>query len=393
MKNVVIVGAGASGVVSAIFSARGGNKVTILEKENIPLKKILVTGNGKCNYHNENNELFHFHSSEKEEIKKIINEKNLKDISLFFDSIGLVPKIKNGYYYPYSSLAATVREALLKECEVLGVDIKTNFNVTKIEKKEKYFVNGIGADVVIISSGGLSFIKSDYNGYDLISKHSIVKPFPSLVKINGNETYFKKWEKIRCEVILSLYDNSKLLRKEQGELQLTSTGISGICAFNLSSLVGSMFRENKKPFIEINFIPFLKEELISYLEKRSEILKGRNMLELLEGILHYKLVKVILNLSKIKENAFFKDLSLDEKKKLEFYLKKFPFYPSNLGDFNSSQVTNGGVKLSEVDENMKSLKYEDLYLTGEILDLNGDCGGYNLTGFFITGMLAGRDIK
>lgn len=400
MKHVVIVGAGASGLVSAIYAAKGGNKVTILERNTSSLKKLLITGNGKCNYFNEDMNLSHFHSSNNDLLQNIINDENIKEITSFFDKIGIVPKIKNGYYYPSSNMAVSFKNALLKEAMLLGVQIKNDAFVTDIIKKDKFIISTnkekIEADVVILACGGMAAPKtgSDGSGYNLATNfnHTLIKPRPALVKLNGNETYFKDWDKIRCDAKISLYENDTLIKEEKGELQLTSSGISGVCVFNLSNY----FNKGRK--VLINFIPFINskniEDVLTFLEKRSNLVTGRNIEELLEGIINYKLVKIILKKSNIDSFKYYDELSKKEKYNLAKSLFSFEIYIKETGTFDEAQVTKGGIPLDEININtMESLKEKDLYITGEMLDVNGDCGGYNLTFAFISGMLAGRGVK
>jgi len=400
MKQVVVIGAGASGIVSAIYAAKNGNKVTILERNTSSLKKLLITGNGKCNYFNENMNLSHFHSSNNNVLQNIINDENIKEITSFFDKIGIVPKIKNGYYYPSSNMALSVKNALLKEAKLLNVEIRNDVLVTDIVKKDKFIINPtsekIEADIVILSCGGMAAPKtgSDGSGYKFATSfnHSLINPRPALVKLNANESYFKDWDKIRCDAKVSLYEGDILIKEEIGELQLTSTGISGVCVFNLSNY----FNKGRK--VLINFIPFINskniEDVLTFLEERSNLVTGRNIEELLEGIINYKLVKVILKKANIDNLKYYEELSKKEKYNLAKNLFSFEIYIKETGTFDEAQVTKGGIPLDEININtMESLKEKDLYITGEMLDVNGDCGGYNLTFAFISGMLAGRNIK
>lgn len=406
MKNVIVVGGGASGLVAAIYAAKGGNNVTIIERNNTPLKKLLITGNGKCNYFNENMDLSHYHSSNKENLENIINAKNIKEILEFFGSIGIIPKIKNGYYYPCSNMALSIKNALLKEAELYSIKIINNLLITEIKKENKFIIKGdkesIEADAIILATGGMAAPKtgSDGNGYKLAQRfnHSVIKPFPSLVKLKGKGNYFKAWDKVRCEAILSLYENNQFIKEEKGELQLTDEGISGVCAFNLSTYIARGLEKKKEEKVLINFVPFFNctsiSEVLSFLEKRSEVVTGRTVEELLESVLNYKVLKVLLDTAGINPLKYYDELNKKEKYSLAENLFAFPLIINNVGTFEEAQVSSGGIPLSEIDtQNMESKKTEDLYLIGELLDVNGDCGGYNLAFAFITGMLAGKDIK
>ncbi len=401
MSKTLIIGAGASGLACAICAARNGNKVILLERNSSSCKKILVTGNGRCNYFNIDQDIHHYHSSSNV-IGKIINKSNLDEILLFFDSIGIVPRIKNGYYYPYSNQAVSMKEALLTEAKLLNISIITNYLVKKIEKiNEEFIINDdIKCDNLILSTGGNAYPKtgSDGMGYDFASKfgHTIIKPLPALVQLKSNEKCLKKLCGIRCDAKISLYEGNKLLKEETGELQLTDYGISGICVFNLSYLVSRNLENNKKVHVIINFLPFLnkKDDFIKYMDNRNKKIKSRTVKELFDGILNYKLVNALLKKANINVNKYYNDLDNDEKEELAKNIIEFKLEITGTNSFDKSQVTTGGVSLDEINLNtMESLKVKKLYLTGELLDVDADCGGYNLTFAFISGIKAGKAIK
>ena len=244
MKKVVIIGGGASGLVAAIYAARKGDDVTILERNNSVGKKILMTGNGKCNYFNKDQSLDHYDSFDKAHVIEIINGSNLKEVLKLFDSLGIVPKIKNGYYYPNSMQAVSIKEVLLLECKLLNVKIRINTLVNKIIKKDKFIINPdedkIEADKVIIATGSKAAPKtgSDGIGYELARSlgHKVIPPLPALVQLIGNEKYFKEWNGIRSDAKVTLLVGGKKVKAEKGEIQLTNYGISGICVFNISGI-------------------------------------------------------------------------------------------------------------------------------------------------------------
>lgn len=400
---VVVIGAGASGLVSAIYAAKQGNEVVLLERNQNPAKKLLMTGNGRCNYFNSDMDLKHYHSNNKEILNYIITPSNQKEILDFFSNIGIVPKIKNGYFYPYSNKAVSIKDALIKECELLNVNITTDFLVEKIIKEDKFIIKSndkeIFADKIILALGSKAYPNtgSDGIGYELAQSfnHTIIKPLPSLTGLVAKETYLNTWAGVRHEVKLTLLENDEIIKEEQGELQFTDYGISGICAFNLSSYISKGLDQNKKEQVLINFIPGLElntiDEVINYLNIRSEKIAGRTLFELLEGLLDYKLIKVILERSNINPEKYLEELNKKEKYKLAENLISFKLNIIDTKSFNNAQVCIGGVPLNEINpKTMESTIVKDLYIIGELLDVNGDCGGYNLAFAFITGMLAGK---
>lgn len=402
MKRVVVIGAGPSGLLASIYASYNDCDVTILERNHTTLKKLLLTGNGKCNYYNDNQDLSNYNSDNRDLISKIINEDNLKEIESFFDKIGLVPKIKNGLYYPCTNLAVTVKSILLKEAETCGVRILTDFYVENIKKKNDIFIinensDDIEADVIIISTGSKAYPKSgsDGNGYELLKSfnHTIIEPKPSLVQLVCKGQYFKELNGIRCDVKLKHYENNKFIKEEQGELQLTDYGLSGICVFNLSGRIKKGLSYGYDEKIYIDFLPNI-EDKEKYLIERNNKLKNRTILELLEGIVNYKLVKEILKKYKISENISFDELNNKQIKTIIENLSNMEVSVVDTKSFDNAQVCSGGVPLNEINlETMESKLVKDLYIVGEIIDIDGLCGGYNLTNAWITGMLAGRNIK
>ena len=397
---VVVIGGGASGLVSAITMARRGIDVDIIEKNSSTCKKILITGAGRCNYFNADINLKHYRSSNNIILKNIINDNNCKKVLSFFESIGIVPRIKNGYYYPYSNTAATIKNLLLVEAEKLGINIKTDTIVTEIKKQKQFILttnNGdIYCDKVVISTGSKASIKNEeYNGYDLLKKlgHHIVKPLPALVMLKSNVSYLKEWAGIRCDARVDLYENSQLLASEMGEVQLTDYGISGICVMNLSGQISRGLDKKCCECLKINFIPYIdKMDAYNYLDRRNATLKNRTIIELLESIINYKLLYVILKKCKIKINSKWNDLSMIDKNKLIDNIFSFDLPITGTKDFISAQVVTGGLSLNEVNACLESRFVKDLYISGELLDVDGDCGGYNLGFAWLSGIVVGENI-
>lgn len=406
MSKVVIVGGGASGLVAAIYAARKENDVLILEKKEVVGKKILATGNGRCNYFNSDQNIEHFKSAENERIKDVINKENQNEILDFFYDIGIEPKIKNGYYYPLSNQAVTVRDALLKEAQMLNVEIKTETNVQNIAKEGQKFVifnseEKIYADKVILACGSKATLKNDYdaNGYKLCEEFGIdiVKPLPALVQLKGKEKFFKKWNGIRADAKVELYENGIKKIEDVGEIQLTDYGISGICVFNLSGMAIRGLDKGNKEQVKINFLFNIglneKEDFVKWMDMRNERIQDRTICELLYGVLNKKLVDILLKEANVDESLVWNNLS--EKEKIEFARMivdlKIDITGSN--SFDKAQVCSGGVSLKEMNLlTMESKKVQDLFIVGELLDVNGDCGGYNLEWAWITGMIAGKSV-
>ena len=394
--DIVIIGGGASGLVAAITASKNkNNKVTLIEKNQTLGKKILATGNGKCNYYNSDQNLSHYNSTNTNLIKEIITKENTKEIEEFFSKLGIIPKIKNGYYYPFSNQATTIKNALVREVEK-NTKVLLETTVEKIDKAKNKFIiktnNGvIECDKVIIATGSKASPKtgSTGEGYKFLKdfNHTIIEVLPALVQLKTKGNFLKDWSGIRTDVEVSLYINNKNIKSDQGEIQLTNYGVSGICIFNLSRFVPIALNNNAKVEVKINFLPFTNtpEDLLKDLNNNNSIN------DILEGILNNKLVSVILNKSSINKNKKYNELSSKEKEILIENLTNFTVEVIGTNSYEECQICSGGVPLSEINtKTMESKIINNLHIVGELLDVDGDCGGYNLTFAWITGLLAGK---
>ena len=397
----IIIGGGCSGVIAAIKAKNKDNEVIILERNNTLLKKLLLTGNGRCNYFNENYSIDNYHSNNIDLVNEFISDKNIVMAKEFFDNLGIVPKIKNGYYYPYSNQATSIKDILVNEINRLGIKVIYDTYVEDIEKKDKFIIKTnnkeYACDKLILATGSFAYPKtgSDGKGYSILEKlgHTIIEPVPALVQLNANSKYLKEWDGVRSDVYLELFEDGNYLSKEEGEIQFTKYGLSGICIFNLSHFISRGLLENKKYTVKINFVPFIKTLISPWLYNYSKKNKEKAIYCLLEGFLNKKLIPIILKESNIKANKKYDELTKEEKIKLINSLRHFKVEITSTKGFDSSQVCNGGVSLDEININtMESNIIKDLYIVGELLDINGNCGGYNLTECWISGLLSGKDI-
>ena len=403
MAKIAIIGGGAAGLTASINAAKN-NQVTIFERNSICGKKITITGNGKCNYWNENQDISNYHSDDPEQLNNFFDDRIFQETKAFFKKIGLIPFIKDGYYYPYSKQAISVRNALERTALKCGVEIKKDFLVTDIIKKEdSFFINpqneNLKFDKVIITSGSKCAPKtgSDGLGYQLAASfsHKIIKPRPALVQLVSDANFLKRWAKIRCEALVKLYNENKELTKDRGEIQLTDYGVSGICVFNISYLVPKLLEKKQNIFLHINFLPFLSqktfEEIFTFFNDRSQEFSRNTLDEMLEELIPYQLVDVLLKEAKIKKELTWQKLNYNDQKRLILTLTDFSLKIVDTLTFNEAQCASGGVSLKEIDmKTMESKKVKNLYFAGEILDVNGNCGGYNLGFAFMSGIKAGK---
>ena len=382
MKRIIIVGAGAAGMLAAIHAKTKDNQVILIERNTNCGKKILITGNGKCNYLNDDFNISHYRSDNLEFLENIITEENKKLLISEFKKIGIEPKIKNGYYYPMSNTSISIQNALLLTLKQKGIEIITNTTITDIKKiNNKFILNDkFTCDKLIIAAGSSACPKCGTDGtiYDALKPLGlkIKKPLPALVQLKSEGKFLKEWAGIRCDCELSLFENDKLIKKSIGEVQLTDYGISGICTFQLSSDCIRGLDSGKKEVIKINFLPDIKDFDTFYLN-RVKLLKGRNDIELFEGLINYKLLYVLF-----KHNKNIKEA-----------LTSFSLEITGYNGFDKAQVASGGIKLTEINDNFECKNIKDLYIIGEALDVDGDCGGYNLAFAFLSGIIAGENIK
>ena len=382
MKRIIIVGAGAAGMLAAIHAKTKDNQVILIERNTNCGKKILITGNGKCNYLNDDFNISHYRSDNLEFLENIITEENKKLLIFEFKKIGIEPKIKNGYYYPMSNTSISIQNALLLTLKQKEIEIITNTTITDIKKiNNKFILNDkFTCDKLIIAAGSSACPKCGTDGtiYDALKPLGlkIKKPLPALVQLKSEGKFLKEWAGIRCDCELSLYENDKLIKKSIGEVQLTDYGISGICTFQLSSDCIRGLDSGKKEVIKMNFLPDIKDFDTFYLN-RVKLLKGRNDIELFEGLINYKLLYVLF-----KHNKNIKEA-----------LTSFSLEITGYNGFDKAQVASGGIKLTEINDNFECKNIKDLYIVGEALDVDGDCGGYNLAFAFLSGIIAGESIK
>ena len=391
MNKIVVVGGGFSGLVSAISAKKDNNEVIVLEKRNIVGKKILVTGNGRCNYYNEVQENKFYHSSNEDFVSDIKDDTHM--VLDFYNNLGIIPYVKDGYYYPYSKEASTIRNALEKKCNELGIKIITDYKVESIKKENDSFIinNDITCDKVIVGTGSIAYYKDDEQliGYNIAKSfgHSIIKLLPSLVQLKGNGNYYKKWAGVRSDAIVSLYVDNYLINKEKGEVMLTDYGLSGICIFNLSGHASRSLDLGLDVRVDINFLPWLNENIYKFLENRDGSIEY-----VLSGMLNSKLVSLILELCNINKDKLFKDLSDSEKDLLVDHLLNFKVNINGVNDFDKAQVVSGGIDTKEIDKDTYESKLvKGLYFVGEILDVDAICGGYNITFATLSGIKAGSD--
>lgn len=386
--DIIIVGGGASGLLAGIEAARAGAHVTVLEKNEKPGKKILASGNGHCNLTNIVQGPEFYRGENPNFAWNIINEFGHFDVMRYFTDLGIYTKNKNDYIYPYSEQASSVLEVLLMEANHLDVKIKTREEVLDIVKiNDKFELKTTTwvyeADKVIVATGSPASTNTDdaESIYTLVEKlgHSLVKPLPALVALKGVGNYFGKWSGVRMTGAATLLVDDEPIITTKGELQFTDYGISGIPIFSLSRYAVRAIDEGKRAIIVLDLMSdFTEEFLVGMLEERMEKCPYKSLSDSLIGLLPKKMIPIVAN----------KAETLAE---VATWIKCFPILVKGAYSLQQAQVVSGGVNTEEIHpRTLESRKVPGLYLTGEVVDIDGDCGGYNLQWAWSTGIIAGR---
>ena len=398
---IAVIGGGASGLIAAITARKAGKKVTILERKERILKKVLVTGNGRCNLTNARASISNYFGKNILLIENILNNFTPQNVMDFFYELGVIcNEEERGKVYPLSGQASSVVDALRFEAEKLGIKIETEFYVRKIEKdgfKFKIFSEDkrkIEANRVILSTGGQSYpeLGSNGSGFQLAKDfgHSITKLSPAIVQLKTEKYQVKGLQGIKADTSVTAYGDNKKICTYNGELLFTDYGISGNVVFNISFVMPLY----KNVEFEIDFMKkFDYNELYELLRKRKKIMAHLTMENYFNGMINKKLGQFLSKMSGIEKlSKPVKNLNDNEIKKLCTSLKKYRINILETTGFKNAQVTAGGISLDEVNtDTLESKIIKGLYFSGEVLDVYGECGGFNLQWAWASGYIAGKN--
>lgn len=400
VKSIAVVGAGASGMMAAVWAARAGAKVTVYERNDRVGKKILATGNGKCNFSNEKMGSAWYFGSGKAMIDDIYQSFGLKETMKFYEELGMRIRNRNGYLYPASEQAATVLDVLRYEMQRLAVTIHTGQQVMGIRKlkdgiqlemqdHQKYQY-----DAVILACGGMAAPKtgSDGQGIRLAERlgHHIIPIVPALTALRCKEGFYKQVSGVRCDAELTLWISGQKVCTERGELQLTDYGISGIPVFQFSREAAYAVQNQKCTTVEIDFLPDYEDnEYTSFWKKRWTAQADQTMEQFVTGIVNKKVGLLLLKLADIKETERAENVPKAKRNKLSSLFRSFRVEVRSTNSYEQAQVSAGGVDCREVTSRMESKLVRGLYFAGEMLDVDGICGGYNLQWAWSSGAVAG----
>lgn len=403
MYDVIIIGAGASGLMAAAAAASKGARVALLEHKDDIGKKILATGNGRCNFTNTDMSVNKFHGS-KALIKNGLSQFNYSDTICFFKELGIPAYDNAGYIYPNSRQAASVVAAFRMELMRLHVDVKTGINITDIKPADDRTGYCIQTDKgsfkskrLIIACGLTASPKlgSDGSLFRQIEAlgHHIQKPLPALCGFSCDGLNFKKITGVRCDATVASVIDGQMTEQNTGELQLADYGISGIPVFQISSLMSRALNKGQKVEVIIDFLPaFSDDELNGYIKDRSiTTTDNRSLNEMLNGLLNNKLLLELIHKSGVSPDKKGRLLTDDDCKSLTRSIKHTAVSVKKPRGAEFAQVCTGGIYTKEIDvRTLESKIHPGLYFCGELLDVDGICGGYNLQWAWTSGYIAGE---
>lgn len=402
MRHVAVIGGGAAGIMAAITAAREGAKVTILEQKEKIGKKILSTGNGRCNFTNTYQTPECYRSDNPDFAWKVLQQFDVEKTLSFFKELGIYPKNRNGYLYPYSDQASAVLELLQMEVARLGIRVMTETKCQNIvPTKRGYRIDTnhskVTADRVILACGSKAapVTGSDGSGYQLAKQlgHRMVPVLPALVQLRCAEKFYKSISGVRVQGTVSIYADGVLCASDTGEIQLTNYGISGIPVFQVSRYAARALYQKQSVTARLNFMPDMSEtEFLSFLKDRIALRPDKTVEEFLIGLFPKKLCELWVRFSRLSKDSRVADLSEIQLQKLCALIQSLRTQITETNPFEQAQICCGGVDTTEINpRTLESCIHPGIYFAGELLDVDGICGGYNLQWAWSSGYVAGKE--
>lgn len=401
---IIIIGGGASGIIASITAKDMGKDTAILEGSSRIGQKILTTGNGRCNITNRNITSSRFHSKNPDFFNYALNNFTVEDTTNFFYSLGLpLTTLEGDKMYPLSLQASSVLDVFRMALEDRNIPVYLNSKVKDIKKNSKGFKitttpgKIYECNKLILCCGGKSAPStgSDGSGFSLAMalNHSIVNPVPALVQLKLAYKNLKSLSGIKFNGFAEIIINKTSIKKEFGEILFTDYGISGPPILQLSRIASWALSEGNSVYMTIDMMPDLsKENLIEFLENHWGIFSYRSVLNSFVGLINKKMIPILLkeaSISNIHKPCY--ELDWNEKQNIFTLLKNWTFEVCDTNSFKNSQVTAGGINTVEVNPNtLESNLVKNLYFAGELLDVDGDCGGFNLQWAWSSGFIAGK---
>ena len=403
--SLIIIGGGASGLTSALVAKDFGIDVAVIEGTDRVGKKILTTGNGRCNISNVNINDNRYHSENPSFQAHTLDSFNIKDTINFFDCLGIpLITLESGKMFPMSMQASSVIDILRFSLEEKKIPVYTNTKAKEIiKKKDGFKIYTSNNDLyecekLIIATGGKSAPKtgSDGSGYTLAKQlgHSVISQVPALVQLKLNYDRLKALSGVKFDGYAEISINHESVQKEFGEILFTDYGISGPPILQLSRTASYGLSKNNKVSLKIDMLPTIKyEDLLEFLNNHWSTFSARSVSDSFIGIIHKKIIPIMLKEAKVEDiHKPCCDLQIDEKNAICNLLKQWQFEVSGTNSFANAQVTAGGINTKEInDKTLESNITKGLFFAGEILDVDGDCGGFNLQWAWSSGAIAGRN--
>ncbi|MFR8505705.1 MAG: NAD(P)/FAD-dependent oxidoreductase [Peptoniphilus sp.] len=393
--DIIIIGAGASGIVTAINAKNENNRVILLEKNDRIGKKLLATGNGRCNYTNMN--LSEKNYSSPDFVKRTLEDFSNEDLINYFRILGLESTLDGNRVYPISLKANSVLNILIYWLEKKGIEVKTKSQVKEIKKTKKGYEvitneETLRADIVVAAFGGKAMPASGSDGlsFEILKKMGIrvTNIKPALTQLKLDSKYLKHLSGTKVIGRARLLRDEKVIDEREGEILFTNYGISGPPILDMS------VNTKEGDVIEVPLINNLKKDSLDMIYNRYYMFPDFSLEEFLMGLVDKKFIHYIVDSLDMDKNTAMNMISMGDFEKIIGLLLKSRFKVTGNTGFKNAQVTRGGVSLDEVSpENYEAKKYKDLYIIGEALDIDGDCGGYNLHFAFGCGYRLGKILR
>ncbi len=403
-SNVIVIGGGAAGIMAAISAHRAGADVTVLERNPRIGKKILATGNGRCNFTNKNADVNYYHGNNPGFVSEALSSFTVENVIGFFEQLGIEHKIEEmGKVFPMSDQASSFLDVFLYELNQRQINVICDCKATGVSNKNGKFLittEGAGkytADSVIIATGGKAMPASgsDGNGYDLAKTfgHSVVNVFPALVQIMLEGSFFKRIAGVKILGAAEIIYQDRSLVKDRGDILFANYGVSGPPILQISRKAGELLSEGKHAYIKIVVLDMPYEKVKGIVKRRFSSSLTKPVDFSLVGLINKRLIPVILleaGIDNIRKPVA--DLSEREIENIINILTNWQVKIRGTRSWPSAQVTAGGVDTKEIDDKtMESKLVKGLFFAGEIVDIDGQCGGFNLQWAWSSGYIAGKN--
>ena len=405
MKKIFVIGGGPAGMMAACRAAEGGASVTLFEKMSRVGRKLGITGKGRCNLTNTADvaEVVRNLPGNGKFLYSALKKFSSADTVSFFEDLGVVTKVeRGGRIFPASDDASEVIDALLRQLTILGVDVRTNSTVTKIlaesHKVTGVLVNGkiLACDAVILATGGASYpaTGSTGDGFRMARQigHNVTPILPALVPLETEEDFVRDVQGLSLKnVRVKLLADGKSVAEQFGEMLFTHFGVSGPIILTLSRRAAQLLADGRFVELELNLKPALKpEQLDARILRDFDKFKRKSLKNALVELLPAKLIPIVLDLAYLAEGKRVDEVTQAERRRLAEILQSLPLTITRTRPLEEAIVTAGGVDVKELDpRTMRSKLVEGLFVVGEVADVDGFTGGFNLQAAWSMGNVAG----